>query len=71
MTPEDKKFVRAQATHNRLDIQRLLTLLVESEGMRMKVEYAITPCEHMSMSQCYHSRSDSDWIAAARKELLG
>ena len=70
MTPENKKFVREQAAHNRPDIQRLLTLLVESEGMRMKAEYERDhrrePCTDER-----HYRSDSQWIAAARKELVG
>ena len=78
MTPEDKQFVREQATHNRPDIQRVLSLLIESEAMREKAEFYHHPdctVEQHTFSAnreiCKHDRTDSDWIEAKTKELMG
>ena len=74
MTPEDREFVREQATHNRPDIQRLLTLLIESEGMRMKAEFFLNhfDCEMSPVFDCQDKRHDwssVDWIAEVKKEI--
>ena len=82
MTPEDKEFVREvfpwiQAEDDRFEkatylkwSNRLLTLLIESEGMRMKAEYERDHRRELCTDE-RHYRSDSQWIAAARKELVG
>ena len=85
MTPEDKQFVREQASHNRPDIQRLLTLLIEAEAMRRKAEFyqahpkgncrvSVQPYTLETKFECdeRHNWSDADWIAdTKKKELVG
>ena len=83
MTPEDKEFVRdlyenAPLTEREV---KLLALLIESEGMRMKAEWQQSHSETaMHRLSCIegnkegwegHDWTDADWIAAARKELVG
>ena len=91
MTPEDKEFVReiipwVKAEDDRFEkatylkwCNRLLTLLIESEGMRMKAEFCrlhrvasryCVVCDLEKWSE-KHNWSDADWIAAARKEIEG
>ena len=95
MKPEDKEFVREvfpwiQAEDDRFEkatylkwSNRLLTLLIESEGMRMKAEFYQKHEELGDFGTCFLSNGDpcpndvrhfwteTDWIAAARKEIEG
>ena len=81
MKPEDMEFVRSQMNHNRPDIQRLLSLLIESEAMREKAEFeaehfwdnsSVTDqCFGCGEEMCKDPRakySDADWIANQKKE---
>ena len=82
MKQEDVTFIRQQRSHNRPDIQRLLSLLIESEAMRKKAEFqqwhktftsfltTRTNCRHAIAGNCVeeHDWSDADWIANEKKE---
>ena len=69
MKPEDVEFVRSQASHNRPDIQRLLSLLFESEAMREKAEFWRLRFQRRSPTPERVGWSDADWIDAKKKEL--
>ena len=82
MKPEDIEFVRSQKSHNRSDIQRLLSLLIEAEAMREKAEFELQvvvvgkmlvetdSSEPISAlhGDPRHDWSDADWIANVKKE---
>ena len=68
MKPEDMEFVRSQMNHNRPDIQRLLSLLIESEAMREKAEFwRKYPTHKLAISDA-HQWLDADWQEFVEKE---
>ena len=79
MTPENIQFVREMQeilSHPgqyllRRETTRLLALLIESEGMKMKAEYWERGFYHNLSDVHKENWADEHWIAAARKELLG
>ena len=85
MTPEDKEFVRDLYKNAPLSDRevKLLNLLVETEAMREKAEVELQVAElekelvdnELPISALHgdprHNWSDSDWIEAKRKELVG
>jgi len=71
MKPEDMEFVRSQMNHNRPDIQRLLSLLIESEAMREKAWFFTTSRNYAYLTkeeQQHYDWSDAEWIVAKKKE---
>ena len=87
MTPEDKELVREMSEVSnipgqyllRRETTRLLALLIESEGMRMKAEWQMRhrDCQRSDGGTWYcvgpavdarHDMTDADWILAKKKE---
>ena len=76
---EDEQFVREPTAHKRRGIRRLISLLIEAEAMREKAEFANwhDPWRkhffkgRVKRPNPHYGWTDSDWIEAKRKELMG